>query len=110
MFTKSGCALRARRNVVATTRACPRPPMYWSHRITAVNALAAFHQPVLRHRPVDGTYQRCSARTAAAARAWEPGPAMTLTLARGIHGHGNRTRPARRHRANARPGHQGAAG
>ena len=46
--------------------------------ITAVSALAACHQPVVFHRPpgrtsdsrpVRGSYQRCSARIPAAARA-----------------------------------------
>jgi hypothetical protein len=39
------------------------------YRITEVSALAAFHQPVLRHSPLRDEYQRCSTLTAAAARA-----------------------------------------
>ena len=37
--------------------------------ITAVSALALFHQPVPCHRPVRGRYHRCSAVTPAAAQA-----------------------------------------
>jgi hypothetical protein len=32
----------------------------WLYPITAVSALAAFHQPVVFHKPVRGEYQRCS--------------------------------------------------
>jgi hypothetical protein len=39
------------------------------YRITAVSALAPFHQPVLRHSPVRAEDQRYSTPTAAAARA-----------------------------------------
>jgi hypothetical protein len=44
-----------------------RSPVSLVYPIRAVSALAEFHQPVLRHRPVDGSYHRCSALIAAAA-------------------------------------------
>ena len=36
-------------------------PVSLVYLITAVSALALFHQPVPRHRPVAGWYHRCSA-------------------------------------------------
>ncbi len=39
------------------------------YEITAVSALAAFHQPVVLHWPVPGEYHRCSTRIPAAAAA-----------------------------------------
>ena len=35
-------------------------PVSLLYRITAISALAAFHQPVLVHWPVDESYHRCS--------------------------------------------------
>ena len=36
-------------------------PVSLVYLITAVRALAQFHQPVPRHRPEDGSYHRCRA-------------------------------------------------
>ena len=45
--------------------------MDWVYLITAVSALAEFHQPVVFHSPVWREYQRCSTSIPAdAAAAW----------------------------------------
>src|SRR5579863_5113740 len=47
------------------TYRCACSPVRWLCWITAVSALAQFHQPAVFHSPVLGLYQRCSAATAA---------------------------------------------
>ena len=52
------CCRWAAANVVPMTPAWLLSPVSLVYRITAVRALALFHQPVPCHRPVDGRYQR----------------------------------------------------
>jgi hypothetical protein len=60
----------ARVNVVSTTCRWACSPVRWLCWISAVSALAEFHQPAVFHSPVRGLYQRCSAAAAAPAQAW----------------------------------------
>ena len=53
--------------------------MDWVYLITAVSALAEFHQPVVFHSPVRGEYHRCSAPIPARAAARYPACGSWLT-------------------------------
>ena len=55
LLTKSACCRRACVNVVEMTPAALPSPVSLVYLITAVRALAQFHQPVSRHRPEDGS-------------------------------------------------------
>ncbi len=65
---KSGCWPGAAVNVVRMTSRYRWSPVCRMYLITAVRALAAFHQPVVSHRPVPGWYHCWSAAIPAAAR------------------------------------------
>ena len=70
---KPACWRWAAVNVAARQPSWELSPVSLLYPITAVSALAAFHQPVLVHRPVDWSYQRCSVPAPAAAQAWKSG-------------------------------------
>src|SRR5580692_1126018 len=70
---KPACWPWAAANVVARQLSWELSPVSLLYPITAVSALAAFHQPVLIHRPVDWSYHRCSVAAPAAAQTWKSG-------------------------------------
>jgi len=70
---KPACWRWAEANVAAMHPSWELSPVSFVYRITAVSALAAFHQPVLVHRPVDWSYHRCSVLAPAAAQARKSG-------------------------------------
>ena len=55
---KPACCRWVAVNVVPMTPAWLPSPVSLIYLITAVRALAQFHQPVPRHRPEDGSYHR----------------------------------------------------
>src|ERR1700677_4858593 len=75
---KPACWCWAAANVVARQPSWELSPVSLLYPITAVSALAAFHQPVLVHWPVDGSYHRCRAPAPAVAQAWKSGSATAF--------------------------------
>ncbi len=69
LFRKWACLRWALVNVVPMTAAWEWSPVCCVYLATTVSALAAFHQPVVCHSPVAGTYHFCSAPIAEAAQA-----------------------------------------
>src|SRR5580698_8411707 len=70
---KPACWRWAAVNVEARQPLWELSPVSLLYPITAASALAAFHQPVLVHRPVDWSYHRCSVPAPAAAQARKSG-------------------------------------